>query len=206
MEEIAFWLSLVLKVFTVYFVCIAVFTLKKRRRYPKAAPATRFAVVVAARNEEAVIGNLIESVLNQNYPAHLRDIYVVPNNCTDFTEAAAVAAGAKIIHCLGSVRGKGDALHQALGQLMLQDYDAFVVFDADNVVHPDFLRRMNDAILGGARVCKGKIRAANPGAAILVELYLRLNSMNFVLVSGVFEAVFVRLLAAAGRRLEGGGA
>ena len=162
MEEIAFWLSLILKVFTVYFACIAVFTLKKRRRYPKAAPATRFAVVVAARNEEAVIGNLVESVLNQNYPAHLRDIYVVPNNCTDYTEAAAVAAGAKIIHCLGSVKGKGDALHQALGQLMRQDYDAFVVFDADNVLNRDFLARMNDAFVSGARVCKSRMMAANP--------------------------------------------
>ena len=101
MEEVLFWLSLALKIFTVYFACIALFALKRRRRYPKAAPATRFAVVVAARNEEAVIGNLVESILDQNYPAHLRDVYVVPNNCTDYTAAAATAAGARILHCLG---------------------------------------------------------------------------------------------------------
>ena len=162
MEEALFWLSLALKVFTLYFICIGVFTLKKRKCYPKAPPSTRFAVVVAARNEEAVIGNLVESVLNQNYPAHLRDIYVVPNNCTDYTEAAAVAAGAKIIHCLGNVKGKGDALHHALGQLMRQDYDAFVVFDADNVLDRDFLARMNDSFVSGARVCKSRMMAANP--------------------------------------------
>ena len=162
MEEVLFWLSLALKVFTVYFACIAMFALKRPRPYPKAAPATRFAVVVAARNEEAVIGNLVESILNQNYPAHLRDVYVVPNNCTDFTEAAAAASGAHILHCLGSVRGKGDALHQALGQLMARDYDAFVVFDADNVADPNFLSRMNDAFQSGARVCKSRMMAANP--------------------------------------------
>lgn len=162
MEEILFWLLLALKLFTVYFACIAVFTLKKRRRYPVAAPSTRFAVLVAARNEEAVIGNFVDSILNQNYPAHLRDVYVIPNNCTDYTEAAAVAAGARIIHCLGPVKGKGDALHQALGQLLPQDYDAFVVFDADNMVDREFLARMNDAFVSGARVCKSRMKASNP--------------------------------------------
>ena len=91
MEELALWLSLALKIFTLYFACVAIFTLKKPKPYPHAAPSTRFAVVAPARNEEAVIGNLVESILNQKYPAHLRDVYVVPNNCTDFTEAAAAA-------------------------------------------------------------------------------------------------------------------
>ena len=127
MEEIAFWLSLILKVFTVYFACIAVFTLKKRRRYPKAAPATRFAVVVAARNEEAVIGNLVESVLNQNYPAHLRDIYVVPNNCTDYREAAAVPAGPAAGPALS--RGAGRGIHG----LFDGEVDAAVLVDADDL-------------------------------------------------------------------------
>ena len=103
MDDLLFILSLSLKLFTLYFAAVAVFTLCRRRKYPRTAPRTKFAVVVAARNEEAVIGNLVHSVLSQDYPASLRDIYVVPNNCTDFTEAAAVAAGARIIHCVGPV-------------------------------------------------------------------------------------------------------
>ena len=164
MENVLFWLSMALKVVTVYFACIAVFALKKKRSYPSAAPQTKFAVIIAARNEEAVIANLVESILGQNYPAHLRDVYVVPNNCTDFTEAAAIAAGAKIIRCLSPVSGKGGALHQAVGQLLEQDYDAFVVFDADNVAHPDFLRRMNDAFVSGARVCKARQKVSGRSA------------------------------------------
>ena len=184
MEALEQWtlaLALVLKIFTLYFVCVAVFALRPRRGYPKAAPRTRFAVVVAARNEERVIAQLVESILEQNYPAHLRDIYVVPNNCTDYTEAVAAAAGAKIIRCLSPVHSKGGALHQALGQLMGRDYDAFVVFDADNVVHPDFLARCNDAILAGARVCKGQHRAGNPGGGAVAGCYgLYFTSFDWV--------------------------
>lgn len=181
LEQVTMGIALVLKIFTLYFIGVAVFTLRRRRAVPHAAPQTRFAVVVAARNEERVIGGLVESILEQNYPADLRDIYVVPNNCTDFTEAAAAAAGAQIIHCLSPVRSKGGALHQAFGQLMGRDYDAFVVFDADNVVHPDFLARCNDAIQAGARVCKGQHRAGNPGSSPVAGCYgLYFTSFDWV--------------------------
>ncbi len=162
MTDIILILTLLLKVSTLYFACVAVFALGRRRRFAHAAPATRFAVLAAARNEERVIGALVESIKAQNYPAELVDIYVIPNNCTDHTEAAAAAAGAQIVHCLGRVGSKGDALREAICQLLPKGYDAFAVFDADNTAHPDFLLRMNDAFQAGARVCKGRLRAANP--------------------------------------------
>ena len=171
MDTIFFILSLCLKIFTIYFAGVALFALRPRKRYPHAAPQTRFAVVVAARNEEAVIGDLVYSVLNQDYPPELRDVYVVPNNCTDFTEAAAAASGAGIIRCLGKVTGKGDALHQAFAQLLQKDYDAFVVFDADNTLAPDYLARMNDAFAAGAVVCKSRTKAANPTAGGVAGCY-----------------------------------
>ena len=45
----------------------------------------RYAVIISARNESMVIGNLIESIKNQTYPAELTDIFVVADNCTDNT-------------------------------------------------------------------------------------------------------------------------
>ena len=151
-EAVLFILSLCLKVFTIYFATVAVFALRRRKCRARVRPLTRFAVLAAARNEEAVIGGFVRSVLDQDYPEELRDVYVIPNNCTDGTEAAALAAGARVIHCLGKVSGKGDALHQAFAQLMDKGYDAFVVFDADNTLAPDYLARMNDAFAAGAMV------------------------------------------------------
>ena len=190
MDTIFFILSLCLKIFTIYFAGVALFALRPRKRYPHAAPQTRFAVVVAARNEEAVIGDLVYSVLNQDYPPELRDVYVVPNNCTDFTEAAAAASGAGIIRCLGKVTGKGDALHQAFAQLLQKDYDAFVVFDADNTLAPDYLARMNDAFAAGAVVCKSRTKAANPTAGGVAGCYGLYNTC--------FDLVWNRPRAACG--------
>lgn len=190
LDNILFFMSLALKIFTVYFAVVAVFALRRRRALRRSAPRTRFAVVVAARNEEAVIGNLVRSVLRQDYPEQLRDVYVVPNNCTDGTEAAALAAGARVIRCLGTVTGKGDALHQAFAQLLGQGYDAFVVFDADNTLAPDYLSRMNDAFAAGAMVCKSRTMAANPEASGVAGCYGLYNTC--------FDLIWNRPRAACG--------
>ena len=190
LDTVLFVLSLSLKIFTLYFAAVAVFALRRRKRFPRSAPQTRFAVVVAARNEEAVIGNLVCSVLSQEYPEALRDVYVVPNNCTDFTAAAAAAAGAEIIHCLGPVSSKGDALHQAFAQLLPKGYDAFLVFDADNVLAPDYLSRMNDAFASGAQVCKSRTRAQNPTASGVAGCYGLYNV--------IFDLIWNRARAACG--------
>ena len=190
LNVICFVLSLCLKIFTLYFAAVAAFALVRRKRYPSAAPQTRFAVVVAARNEEAVIGDLIYSVLQQDYPAHLRDVFVVPNNCTDYTEAAASAAGAEILHCLGPVSCKGDALHQAFSQLRDRSYDAFLVFDADNTLQRDYLARLNDAFAAGAMVCKSRTRAGNPSASGVAGCYGLYNV--------IFDLIWNRPRAACG--------
>ena len=145
-------LTLLLKAASLWFLAVALFALKKPRPYARCAPRTRFACLVAARNEEAVIGALVESLREQDYPNALYDIFVIPNNCTDNTEAAALTAGAKIFRCFEPVCCKGDALHEAVAWLMPRGYDAFCVFDADNVADAQFLARMNDAFCAGAQV------------------------------------------------------
>ncbi len=170
-------LALVLKCLALYTGLISLFCLLPRRRFPKAGPKARFAVLLPARNEAAVIGQSVRSLLAQNYPRDLFDVYVVPNNCTDGTEAAARAAGAKILRCREEVRCKGDALHQALGRL-LGKYDAYCVFDADNLVDPSFLARMNDAYVAGAQAAKGRIVAANPYDSWVAGCY-ELHFANF---------------------------
>lgn len=150
-----------LNLFSVYIGVMALFTFKRRRPYPKAAPDTRFAVIIPARNEAKVIGNLIRALRAQNYPPEKVDIYVAANNCTDDTAAVSEAAGAQVLPCTGPIRCKGDVLHQAVEALLPMDYDAFAVFDADNLPDAQFMQVMNDALAAGERVCKGRLKAGN---------------------------------------------
>ena len=145
------------------YTCVSVlFTFKKRRPYPSAAPKTRFAVVIPARNEEGVIANIIGALNRQDYPRELFDIHVILNNCADSTGEIARSLGAKTYTCTGKITRKGDALHEGIAHLRPMGYDAYAVFDADNIPDPAFLRRMNDAMRAGERVCKGRLKGGNP--------------------------------------------
>lgn len=154
-------LGWIAKILVGYTTVMGVFCLLPKKKYPVVTPRTKFAVLLPARNEENVIGVIIKSLQAQAYPKELYDIFVIPNNCTDDTEGAALRAGAKVLHCAAPVSTKGEVLHQILADLKGQ-YDGYVVFDADNVVDSQFLARMNDAVCAGAKVAKSRQCALNP--------------------------------------------
>ena len=182
LDHLAIALAIALKAFTFWFFLTALLFWKRPAPYARRAPRTRFACLIPARNEEAVVGALVESLKAQDYPDALYDVYVIPNNCTDGTEDAARAAGAKIFRCFDPVTRKGDTLHEAVAWLLPRGYDAFCVLDADNVVQPDFLARMNDAMLAGAKVAKARQLVKNPRESWVAgcyALYFTLNEVFF---------------------------
>ena len=68
-------------------------------------------MIISARNESAVIAQLIRSIRQQKYPAKLIDIYVVADNCTDHTAQIAREAGAIVYERFNTQQvGKGYAL------------------------------------------------------------------------------------------------
>lgn len=132
--------------------------LKRRQadRYaaPEAKKLHRYAAVISARNESAVIGELIDSLHKQNYPAELLDIYVVADNCTDNTAECARRAGAIVFERFNRTQvGKGYALDYLFSHLhtagLDSQYFGYFVFDADNIVDPAFVREMNNTACSG---------------------------------------------------------
>lgn len=115
----------------------------------------KYAFLIPARNEEKVIGNLVNSIKHMNYPKEKFEIFVLPNHCTDNTEEIALTLGASTIKISDKVKTKGDVLNEAFKHLLKKDFDAFIIFDADNIVHPDFLKEMNHQYNQGDEVIQG---------------------------------------------------
>ncbi len=128
---------------------------KKSKPILQANQESQFAILIPARNEEIVIGNLLDSLMHQNYPKEKYTIYVLINHCTDKTKAIAMEKGISIIDCPDSVKSKGDVLTYAFSQLQKESIDAYLIFDADNVVHPDFCSHMNISYQSGHEVAQG---------------------------------------------------
>ncbi len=147
--------------YMLYYVIIAVFAFKKEKIKLRNNIKKKFAVVIPARNEEIVIGNLIQSLNNQNYPKGKYDVFVLPNNCEDNTEEVAKSYNVQIINC-ENTKSKGDVLRYGFKYLKDSNYDAYLIFDADNVVHPDFIKEMNDVLVSGYRVAQGYRDSKNP--------------------------------------------
>ena len=137
------------------FVYIPIALFRKKKRLPAAAPH-RYAVLIAARNEEAVIGDLLDSLHRQDYDMSLVTVFVIADNCTDRTAAIAAEKGA-VVYTRENRRqvGKGYALEALLAHIRSDypdGYDAYLVFDADNLLAPDFITRMNESYAAGNEI------------------------------------------------------
>ena len=168
LTRIVFVLSIPLCLYAVYFGVVALFGLRKKLpAAPQAKPEKRFALVVAARNEAAVIGHLVDSLYGQDYPRELYEVIVAPNNCTDDTAAIARSAGATVYERFNNVQvGKGYALQTLLGHLE-QDYpagfDGYFVFDADNILDPGYIAAMNRTFSQGHDIVTSYRNSKNYG-------------------------------------------
>lgn len=160
--KICFILLGILFVHSIYFTFTGIFIfLKNKTKYGNYAPKTKFCVLVAARNEGNVIGNLVESLVKQNYPKELYDVYTLVNNSTDNTLEVARNAGSKIIEVDEVTKTKGEVLDYGFRKLKDSDYDAYVVFDADNIVDKDFLKVMNNVYSSGYKIAQGRRDSLN---------------------------------------------
>ena len=125
----------------------------------------RFMAIIPAHNEEKVVANLVESLKKQNYPKELLDIYVIADNCTDNTAKVAEDAGAIVyVRNHATQKTKGYALQWFLKQKIKEDapYDAFCIFDSDNIVDKEFIKNMNKKLCQGEDVVQGYRDIKNP--------------------------------------------
>lgn len=139
----------------------------KRDKPHKSEKRNRIAVLIAARNEQPVIGNLIESIHNQDYPSELIDVFVCADNCTDGTAKIAGSLGAFVFKRNDKANiGKGYVLNYMLKSIMEGEfpaYDAFLVLDADNILKPNYITEINKVLSDGYEIVTSYRNSKNYG-------------------------------------------
>lgn len=140
----------------------------KREKKMPSGGRNRFAVLISARNESAVIKNLLDSIDAQVYPRELIDVFVVADNCTDNTADIARSCGADVYKRFDDINiGKGYALNYLLGEIWKKYgenyYDGYFVFDADNVLDPKYIEEMNNTYCGGYDIITSYRNSKNYG-------------------------------------------
>lgn len=173
---------------TMYYLLLSLFGLY--RREDKGAEDCQsektFALLVAAHNEEMVIGKIIESLKEIDYPKEMYDIFVVADNCDDNTASIARSYGVNVHERkVPDKRGKGYALEWMFDRIFKMDkkYDAIAIFDADNLISKNFLKEMNYKMSHGYKVVQGYIDSKNPNDSWITQSY----SISFWTANRLFQ-------------------
>lgn len=159
LEQFRLFTTLVIQFLTVFYAYQVIYILisiikRKVTSLKDTDIRNRFAIFISARNEEGVISELLDSLNKQDYPRDKYDIYVVADNCTDHTAQVSRDNGAIVYERFNKEEvGKGYALNYLYTKVSSlkgrKYYDAFVVFDADNIVDPAFLKESNKKLVSG---------------------------------------------------------
>ncbi len=179
----------VVGLFYAHFIIFAIVGLFAKKKFPKAKTQRKYGIVVSARNEEAVIGNLIKSIQNTDYPQDKLQIFIVAHNCTDNTAQVCRELGATVYEYNNeNEKTKGYAL-KYLFERINEDYgttnfDGFYVFDADNIVRKNYFDKMNDAF----ESCNGENT---------ITSFRNSKNFGYNLISGLYGVYFMN-----GCRLE----
>lgn len=157
-----------------YYLFLSIFGFYTKRRKEKENGFRKFAIVIPAHNEELVIGETVKAALKLDYPKELFDVYVISDNSTDSTSKVAREASATVIERNEPDKGgKAYALNYFFEKLKTMDkgYRSIAVLDADNIVHPNFLKEMNKKLNQGYKVAQGFLDSKNPYDSFISSSY-----------------------------------
>lgn len=156
-----FALSIYVSLNTLYYVFLTFFGFGAAKRdYELIEDQTRFLILVAAHNEEKVIGSTIDNLRKIRYRKDLYDIYVVNDNSTDRTGEICAEKGMKYISTdeklfpregVGKPAGLQYALRFLGFERLKEKYDCLMILDADNHVDFDILSELNSQFIAKGR-------------------------------------------------------
>lgn len=125
----------------------------------------KFAIVIPARDEGKTILPLLTSILNQTYDKDLFDVFIVVKDPLDPTiEMIQEHPLSSVIFIDEEQKTKGHALDYAFKSILSlhkDEYDGYIIIDADCVLDSLFMCEMNRAFSSGKDVYNSKLVVKN---------------------------------------------
>lgn len=152
--------------------------MKKRTKSP------RIAFLLPARDESRVIRSLLDSIQHQSVDILMRDVYVIVESRKDPTVEISKEYGASVLYRTTKRPRKGYALDEALKQILWkQHYDLYFIFDADNILDPNYIKNMLPSYYNGYDIGVGYRNCKNGNENVIAAA----STLIFSLINTVLN-------------------
>lgn len=122
--------------------------------------ARKFAVLIPGYKEDNVIIEVANKALGQSYSKDNYDVVVIADSFEDETLHKLKQLPIKLVEVSFEKSTKSKALNKAM-ETIGDAYDVALILDADNIMQPDFITKVNSAFNKGYSVVQGHRAAKN---------------------------------------------
>ena len=139
-----FFLVALTSLYLLFYAFAALFS--RPNEISKAKRNNRFIIIIPAYRKDSTVLQTVNTVLGQTYPQRLFDVVVVSDHQQEMTNMRLAQLPITLLTPNFEVSTKAKSLQYAILNLpQFKIYDCVLILDADNVVEPEFLERVNDA-------------------------------------------------------------
>ncbi len=131
----------------------------KKQRHLVNSKKNRFALIIPARYDSAVVPSLLDSIAKQTYDKNFFDTFVIVSDFVDPTVEIVKNYQNTNLHVETEQTCKGEALDSCLKKILSANpdyYDAYIIIDADNILKANFVEEMNNALMSGKQIIVSK--------------------------------------------------
>ncbi len=142
---------------------------------------SKVAILVPAYKEDAIILSVAQSYGRLNYPASAYSVWVIADSLQPETLQLLRSANVNVLPVSFEKSTKAKSLNAAFKQLD-DSFDLVLISDADNVLEPDFLLKVNQAYLAGHQVIQAQRVAKNIETSFAV-----LDTANEIIANHIYR-------------------
>jgi cellulose synthase/poly-beta-1,6-N-acetylglucosamine synthase-like glycosyltransferase len=154
--------------------------LPRRKKPLNETRIRKIAVMIPGYKEDMVIVDVAADALHQNYPKDKYEVIVIADSFKPETLFELRKLPIRVVEVVFEVSKKSKALNKCMEQIG-DDFDIAMILDADNLMAPDVLSKINDAFNRGYLAVQGHRMAKNTNTdfAVLDAVSEEINNHIF---------------------------
>lgn len=184
-----FFIHIVFFIFFCYFAAITLYffsvsiagRLKKGYAYSSFAEKKKIAILIPSYKEDNIIIATASKAMQQDYPTEFFDVFVIADKLQKETIQKMRALPVNVVEVKFEISMKAKSIHEAVNQIADKGYDIAMVLDADNVMSPGCLEKVNHAFHRGFKAvqCHRVAKNKNNAIAMLDVISEEINNNLF---------------------------